>query len=63
MRSLFKSLIADEQGITAIEYGILATLEALATIPAATNLGTAISGRLTTIATTLGTIGTAPPTE
>lgn len=46
-----KKFIRDEEGVTAIEYGLLAAFVALAIITAATNLGTEISalfGKITT---------------
>jgi len=41
--------IADEQGATAIEYGLLAALIAVAIIAAVTALGTALSSKFSTI--------------
>jgi len=41
--------IADEQGATAIEYGLLAALIAVAIIGAVTGLGTALSSKFSTI--------------
>lgn len=46
-----KKFIRDEEGVTAIEYGLLAAFVALAIITAATNLGTEIGnlfGKITT---------------
>ena len=40
--------INDEQGATAIEYGLIATLVGIAIIAAATALGAALSGAFTT---------------
>ncbi|NTZ42069.1 Flp family type IVb pilin [Altererythrobacter sp. SALINAS58] len=39
----FKNLIADEQGATAIEYGLIAALIAVAAITAMSGLGTQLS--------------------
>lgn len=37
--TFFKNLVRDEQGATAIEYGLIAALIAVAAITAMTNLG------------------------
>ena len=42
--TFFKSLVRDEQGATAIEYGLIAALIAVAAITTMTNLGTTLSG-------------------
>lgn len=42
--TLIKSLLEDEQGATAIEYGLIAALIAVAAITAMTNLGSNVSG-------------------
>jgi pilus assembly protein Flp/PilA len=41
--NIAKSFISDQSGVTAIEYGLIATLVALAIVVAAGNLGTALS--------------------
>jgi pilus assembly protein Flp/PilA len=46
----------DHQGVTALEYGLLAGLIAVAIIGAATGLGTAISNAFTAIAAHLGVV-------
>ena len=43
MRTLFASLIANEDGVTAIEYGVLAALVAIAATAGFTSLGSAIN--------------------
>ncbi|MCO5398532.1 Flp family type IVb pilin [Ralstonia soli] len=48
-----KQLSCDEQGVTAIEYGLLAALIALAIIAAATAVGTSLSGLFSYIASLL----------
>jgi len=45
--------IQDEQGATAIEYGLIATLVGIAIIAAATALGAALSGAFNTAATSI----------
>jgi len=45
--------IQDEQGATAIEYGLIATLVGIAIITAATALGVALSGAFDTAATSI----------
>jgi len=42
--TFFKSLVRDEQGATAIEYGLIAALIAVAAITAMTSLGSTLSG-------------------
>jgi pilus assembly protein Flp/PilA len=54
-----KLFAADESGATAIEYGLIAALIAVAIIAGATTLGTTISGKFSTIATTLQNAGAA----
>jgi pilus assembly protein Flp/PilA len=43
MQNLFARFVKDESGATAIEYGLIAALIAVAIITAATTLGTQIS--------------------
>jgi pilus assembly protein Flp/PilA len=50
----FKTFWADEDGATAIEYGLLASLIALAIIGGATALGGSLDTLFNSIATTLG---------
>ncbi|RNJ61661.1 MAG: Flp family type IVb pilin [Porphyrobacter sp. IPPAS B-1204] len=42
--TFFKNLVRDEQGATAIEYGLIAALIAVAAITAMSALGTTLSG-------------------
>jgi pilus assembly protein Flp/PilA len=51
MRTFIKSLAADQDGATAIEYGLIAGLIAVAIIAAVTTVG----GNLTTLFTNIGT--------
>jgi pilus assembly protein Flp/PilA len=46
-------LIHDESGATAIEYGLIAALIAVAIITAATSVGTSLSGTFNTVSTSL----------
>jgi pilus assembly protein Flp/PilA len=53
MSKLFVRFVNDESGATAIEYGLIAALIALAIITGATTLGNALNDKFTSIATTL----------
>ena len=44
MTKIFARLMKDESGATAIEYGLIAALIAVAAITAMTNLGSTLSG-------------------
>ena len=50
MVRLFKSLGKDEAGATAIEYGLIAALIAVAIIAGASAVGTSLSGTFNTVA-------------
>ncbi|MEM1377916.1 MAG: Flp family type IVb pilin [Pseudomonadota bacterium] len=50
---MFARFIKDESGATAIEYGLIAALIALAIIVGATALGTSLNGKFNSIATAL----------
>jgi len=45
----FVRFMKDENGATAIEYGLIASLIAVAIITAVTSLGTGVAGTLTTV--------------
>jgi pilus assembly protein Flp/PilA len=47
--SILKKVFADESGATAIEYGLIAALIAVAIITAATSVGTSLSGTFNTV--------------
>lgn len=47
--TFFKNLVRDEQGATAIEYGLIAALIAVAAITAMTNLGGTLSDTFTKV--------------
>ncbi len=56
MKNLFdnmKSFVRNEEGVTAIEYGLIAFLIAVTIILAVTNVGTALNGIFTQIAAAL----------
>ena len=48
--SMFRKLFSDESGATAIEYGLIAALIAVAIITAAGAVGTNLSGTFNTVA-------------
>jgi pilus assembly protein Flp/PilA len=51
MQSFAKRFVNDERGVTAIEYGLIAALIAVAIIGAARTLGTTISATFTNLST------------
>jgi pilus assembly protein Flp/PilA len=51
MNKLFVRFIRDESGATAIEYGLIATLIAVALIVGATAVGTSLNGVFNTLST------------
>ncbi|AZO41196.1 MULTISPECIES: Flp family type IVb pilin [Mesorhizobium] len=53
MSNLIARFVKDESGATAIEYGLIAALIALAIITGAGALGNALNAKFTTIGTTL----------
>ncbi len=58
MSKFLKSLARDESGATAIEYGLIAALIAVAAIAGMGALGTQLSGIFNRVATTLQNAGT-----
>ena len=48
-----KNFIAEEDGVTAIEYGLIAALIAVIIIGSVTNVGTALSAKFQEVATAL----------
>jgi pilus assembly protein Flp/PilA len=54
MSKLFARFVKDESGATAIEYGLIAALIALAIIVGAGTLGTTLNAKFDAIATKLG---------
>ena len=59
MQNLIKNFINDESGATAIEYGLIAALIAVAMIAGASQLGGAIDSKFQEVATSLDTAGDA----
>jgi len=53
MTNLFSRFVRDENGATAIEYGLIAALIAVVVITALTNIGTNLNTKFTSIATNL----------
>ena len=50
----FKALLRDEQGATAIEYGLIAALIAVAAITAMQGLGNELNTTFSTVSTKMG---------
>jgi pilus assembly protein Flp/PilA len=50
---MFKKLIKNEEGATAIEYGLIAALIAVACITVLTGVGTNLNAKFTTVNTAL----------
>jgi pilus assembly protein Flp/PilA len=53
MSKLISRFVHDESGATAIEYGLIAALIAVAIISALTAIGSNLNAKLTSVATTL----------
>jgi pilus assembly protein Flp/PilA len=53
MTNLFSRFVRDENGATAIEYGLIAALIAVVVITALTNIGTGLNAKFGTVATAL----------
>jgi pilus assembly protein Flp/PilA len=53
MNNLFSRFVRDESGATAIEYGLIAALIAVVVITALTSIGTNLSAKFQSIATSL----------
>ena len=53
MRACFTKLIQEEAGVTAIEYGLIAALIAIAAIAAFTSVGNSLSATFSFIASKL----------
>ena len=59
MLSFFKTLMTDESGATAIEYGLIAALVSVAAVVALENMGTSLENMFTTVSGKLDTaVGT-----
>ena len=48
---MFRRLLQDQRGATAIEYGLIATLIAVAAITSMVGLGNGVSGQMETVET------------
>ena len=57
--TFFKNMIRDEQGATAIEYGLIAALIAVAAITAMQSLGNELTDTFTNVQTELETANSA----
>ncbi len=53
MTNLFSRFVRDENGATAIEYGLIAALIAVVVITGLTTVGTSLNTKFTSIATSL----------
>lgn len=53
MTNFLKQLIAAEDGATMVEYALMVALIGAALVTVVTSLGTAISGKFTSVATTI----------
>ena len=53
MHAFFTKLIKDESGVTAIEYGLIAALIAVAAVTVMTQVGTGLSGTFSRVAASL----------
>ena len=53
MRALFTKLIGDEIGVTAVEYGLIAALIAVAAVTIITTVGTNLSRTFSKVAASL----------
>jgi len=62
MQNLIKNFVNDESGATAIEYGLIAALIAVAMIAGATQLGQSIDDKFKDVSTTLNGVGEAAGT-
>jgi pilus assembly protein Flp/PilA len=55
--TIIRRFVRDESGATAIEYGLIAALVAVAAIVALTQLGTELSSIFNTVRTTMSSAG------
>ncbi|RUX34820.1 MULTISPECIES: Flp family type IVb pilin [unclassified Mesorhizobium] len=60
MSNLIARFVKDESGATAIEYGLIAALIALAIMVGATSLGTALNTKFSAIATAVNNAPSGP---
>jgi pilus assembly protein Flp/PilA len=57
MKKLIKRFLMEEDGVTAIEYGLIAALIAVVIIAGVTLVGTSLNAKFTTISTTVSAAG------
>ncbi|HDR8861057.1 pilus assembly protein [Burkholderia territorii] len=57
MKALIKRFFKEEDGVTAIEYGLIAGLVAVAIIAGVSSLGTNLNSMFSTIGTCVSTVG------
>ena len=53
MKNLFSRFVADESGVTAIEYGLIAALIAVVIIGAVSTVGTSLQSTFNTVSSSL----------
>jgi len=53
MRHFFRHFVKDQSGVTAIEYGLIASLIAVVIIAVITTIGTDLSSTFQTVATSI----------
>jgi pilus assembly protein Flp/PilA len=53
MKNVFSRFVADESGVTAIEYGLIAALIAVVIIGVVSTVGTKLSSTFSTVAASL----------
>ena len=53
---IFRKLLKNEKGATAIEYGLIAALIAVAAITATKGVGSAVSGKMVTVSTCMNNV-------
>ena len=61
MKRILASFLRDESGVTAIEYGLIASLVGVAIIVGATLLGTALNDTLVLVASTMAAASSPSP--
>lgn len=61
MKRILAHFIRDESGVTAIEYGLIASLVGVAIIVGATLLGTALNDTLVLVASTMAAASSPSP--
>ncbi|MCA8200325.1 MULTISPECIES: Flp family type IVb pilin [Burkholderia] len=62
MKALIKRFLKEEDGVTAIEYGLIAGLVAVAIIAGVSSLGSNLNTMFSTIGTCVSTVGSSGAT-